>query len=303
LTSLPFQVLLTEPPAPSLPELEGYRAATWLARRYALSTLPSVSTLKDLRGNGARKPNTSLSLIGFGDPNFDRPITGSRPDSQDVLDTVARCSRSKFLGATTLPALPDTKIELDEVESAIGSSHSKVYLGGDATEGLVKSLSESGALGSYQVVYFATHGLVTGEVKGLLEPALALTIPDTATDADDGLLTASEITQLRLDADWVVLSACNTSSARRPGEETLSGLARAFLYAGGRALLVSHWPTDSYAARQLITGTFSALAADPAIGRAEALRRAMLDIVDNADPVGAHPSYWAPFVVIGDGEG
>jgi len=303
LTSLPFQVLVTEPPEPSLPELEGYRAASWLARRYALSTLPSVSTLKNLRASLAHKPHVSLSLIGFGDPNFDRPITSSRPNSQEVLETVARCSRSKFLEATSLPALPDTKIELDEVRKAVGSANSKVYVGRDATEKRVKSLSKSGMLGHYKVVYFATHGLVTGEVKGLLEPALALTIPNTATDDDDGLLTASEIAQLRLDADWVVLSACNTSSARRPGEETLSGLARAFLYAGGHALLVSNWPTDSYAARQLIISTFSALAAQPAIGRAEALRRAMLDIVDNADPVGAHPSYWAPFVVIGDVSG
>ena len=119
---------------------------------------------------------------------------------------------------------------------------------------------------------------------------------------DDGLLTASRVAKLSLDADWAVLSACNTAAGDRPGAEGLSGLARAFFYAGARALLVSHWPVDSDAAVKLTTAAFSELAKDPAIGRAEALRRSMQRLIaDQSSPRNADPAVWAPFVLVGEG--
>jgi CHAT domain-containing protein len=152
------------------------------------------------------------------------------------------------------------------------------------------------------VVYFATHGLVAGDVAGLGEPSLALTLPKQPTELDDGLLTASEVAQLKLNADWVVLSACNTAAADKPGAEALSGLARAFFYAGARALLVSHWSVDSEAATRLTTSTFAIMKADPKLGRAEALRSAMLTYMnDKSSPLNAYPAFWAPFSIIGEG--
>ena len=154
-----------------------------------------------------------------------------------------------------------------------------------------------------RVLAFATHGLVAGDIERLGEPALVLTPPAEGTAEDDGLLTASEVATLRLDADWVVLSACNTAAPDgEPGAGGLSGLARAFFYAGARALLVSHWPVVSQAAAALTTGTVRQLEANPAIGRAEALRRAMLALAgDRARPYSAHPLFWAPFTVVGEG--
>jgi hypothetical protein len=128
----------------------------------------------------------------------------------------------------------------------------------------------------------------------------ALTPPSQASEDDDGLLTASEVAQLEFDADWVILSACNTTAGDDLEAEALSGLARAFFYAGSRAPLASHWYVDSKAAVALVTRAFAEINAQAGVGRAEALRRAMLALVGQGGRL-AHPAIWAPFVVVGEG--
>jgi len=153
------------------------------------------------------------------------------------------------------------------------------------------------------VVHFATHGALAGDISGTAEPGLILTPPKEPTDLDDGYLSASEVAALKLDADWVILSACNTAAGGAQGAEALSGLARAFFYAGARALLVSHWAVDSAATVKLITSAVGTITRDPNIGRAESLRRAMLAMIDKGEAREAHPAFWAPFVVVGEGAG
>jgi CHAT domain-containing protein len=158
------------------------------------------------------------------------------------------------------------------------------------------------------VISFATHGLVAGEVD-TVEPALVLTPPAVGGPQDDGLLTAGEIAALNLNAEWVLLSACNTAAGRvqaRDGSvqsESFSGLARAFFYAGARNLLVSHWPVVSPAAVRLTTSTFDALAENATLTRATAFQRAVLSILDDPDATDAmlHPRYWGPFTLLGNG--
>ena len=135
------------------------------------------------------------------------------------------------------------------------------------------------------------------------EPALVLTPPETGTELDDGLLTAGEVAQLKLNADMVILSACNTAAGDgSEGAEGLSGLAKAFFYAGTRSLLVSHWPVFSDVAVRLTTGMLGYRATHPNSGRAEALQQSILAVInDTSKPHYAHPIYWAPFVVVGEG--
>ncbi len=330
LTSLPFHVLVTE--APKAPT---FRDAAWLALSQAITVLPSVGSLQALR----KLPPTRAGepYIGFGNPLLD----GGEPEGEDAR--LARANQSCSLDRNVLrqrvaavkgvlglgphsrgginlaalraqPPLPETADELCAVAKALGASGREadtVWLGARATEANLKALSRAGRLARYRVLHFATHGVLAGESEAILkakpEPGLILTPPkDGATAADleedDGLLTASEVAQLNLDADWVVLSACNTAAGEKGDAEALSGLARAFFYAKARALLVSHWAVGSEAAVKLSTGAFEALRSDPQIGRAEALRRSMVRLIA-ARGDEAHPEYWAPFVLVGEGAG
>ena len=293
LTSLPFQVLLTEPPRPGAEAAEVYRDARWLIRRHALSVLPSVESLRSLRKFAA--DGTAVKpFFGLGDPVLTGPSGGQRKRSAAApLFRFYRNGVPDLRALQQLTPLPETAQELEAIAKILGAPRDAINLREAATEKRLKSLP----LKDYRILQFATHGLVAGDLSGLAEPALVLTPPAKATEEDDGLLTASEIAGLNLDADWVVLSACNTAAGDKVGADALSGLARAFFFAGARAMLVSHWSVYSQAAVELTTRTFRNLAKSPATGRAEAFRQSMLTLIDEGRP----PSYWAPFVVVGEG--
>ena len=166
-------------------------------------------------------------------------------------------------------------------------------------------------LDGYRVLMFATHGLVPGDLDGLTQPALALSNPEVTGEKDvDGLLTLDEVLGLKLNAEWVVLSACNTASGDGAGSEAVSGLGRAFFYAGARSLLVSNWPVETVSARLITTDLFRRQSETPALTRSEALRRTLVNLIDRGtanDAAGrtlyayAHPMFWAPFSLVGDG--
>lgn len=323
LTRLPLHVLVTQPPTREARAT--LRGVAWLARSNATTVLPAVSSLRALRreahGSAAPEP-----FVGFGNP----ALTGS-PGCGEIFvpetcpgddiavagaaTTLMRSSRSATAVSARLRdgladvarlrelcPLPDTAQELKCVARSLGADSRSIVVGAAMTEAAVKSAH----LDRYRVIHFATHGILASEMarlsSGTAQPALVMTPPTQATETDDGLLTASEISGLKLDADWVIMSACNTAGSGEQSTEALSGLARAFFYAGARALLVSHWPVNSYAATMLTSHTFAELKADRGLGRAEAFRRAMIALMDDAArPWAAHPTVWSPFVVVGEG--
>ena len=296
LQSLPLGVLITEEPQGEFEDFSGYRQVPWLARKYAMTTLPSVSSLGALR-RFAKAARARKAFLGIGDPLLEGHPEEGRGVEIAALFTARGGADVGEVRA--LAALPETADELQSLAEALGAGDDSLLLRENATERRVRAAE----LSDYRVLAFATHGLVAGDLEGLAEPALVLTPPATATADDDGLLTASEVAMLKLDADWVILSACNTAAADgTPGADGLSGLAKAFFYAGSRALLVSHWPVVSEAAVKLTTAMLAYAARHPAARRAEALRQSMLALMaDDAHPRFAHPMFWAPFVVVGAG--
>ena len=304
LSSLPLAVLLTNAADDNTLTGAALQQADWLVRRFALTTLPGVSSLTSIRAHD-RPRQTSAGFAGFGDPVF-APQT-LKTAEHAPQQTVASRTISAFFDASgtrtdaihALSPLPGTARELRQIARLFPKDQAQVIIGADATEAAVKSTDLSGTA----IVSFATHGLVTGDISGLAEPALAFTPPSNASDLDDGLLTASEASALGLNADWVILSACNTAAGDgTPGAEGLSGLARAFLFAGAQSILVSHWPVRDDVAATLTAETLRQLNDQPGLSRSEALRRAMLGVMmDGSDPTLAHPSAWAPFVVVGEG--
>jgi CHAT domain-containing protein len=285
LQSLPFATLLSNRVvAPE--DFSGYRQLPWLIRDRDITILPEVGALVAFRG--AVKPSAAKEpFLGIGDP-----LLAGTGTPEPTSATTAELLRS-------LPPLPEAADELNALATALKAPPAAVVTSTAATEAMVKSA----ALENYRVIAFATHGLVAGDFGRLREPGLVLTPPATAQGEDDGLLTVGEIADLKLDADWVILSACNTAAADgTPGAEGLSGLARGFFFAGSRALLVSQWEVLSVAAVQLTTGTLQHLANEPRIGKAAALRLSILGLMTpEQDDYLAHPIFWAPFELVGEG--
>ncbi|MEJ0018320.1 MAG: CHAT domain-containing protein [Acetobacteraceae bacterium] len=289
LLSLPFEVLLTGPAEPN-----NLADAPWLVRRFTLAHVPAPSNFVSLRkiagGSRATRP-----WFGFGD--F-RPVTLAQAER---TFTGPGCRESAQLLAS-LPPLPYARKELDAARALLGADASDELLGPAFTADAVLKTR----LKDYRILQFSTHALLPAELRCQSEPAIVTSAPPNATNASGALLTATEVVGLDLDADLVILSACNSGG---PGGttagESLSGLARAFFYAGARSLGVTHWAVNDQVAAFLVADTLRRLRETPNIGTAGALRDAQLGMLADAGkglPADiAHPFFWAPFAVIGEG--
>ena len=318
---LPFGLLVTEnaaaPQDGSGALFSGYKRVPFLIRQAAVTQLPSVAALNTLR-KVPPASNTRRAFAGFGDPWFSQEQAKQAMAEQAPVQVASLATRGRPLTRRSaprvdidsaelaqLPRLPDTADEIRSIALALRADPAQdVFLGNRATEKAVKSLD----LANRKVVAFATHGLVPGDLNGLNQPALALTAPQVGDGDGDGLLTMEEILGLKLDADWVVLSACNTGAGEGAGAEAASGLGRAFFYAGTRAVLLTNWPVETNSARTLTTDLFRRQAENPTLSRARAMQQAMIALLDGDGMVEggktvfsyAHPIFWAPFSVVGD---
>lgn len=303
LTSLPPGLLLTASPegdAGNDFDPASLRRAPWLVRSKAVTLLPSISSLRTVRQILAKgRKSASEPLFALVDPEFSEalaPLAGPASTSRTFasifdngLPDVAMLRR--------LPPLAHARQEGMALMSALGASSNSVLFGRAASKAELMARNESGALARARVLEFATHGFAAGEGDGAAEPMLVLS---AAARPEDWVLRASDAAGLNLNADWVILSGCNTASPDAGVADGLSGFARAFFFAGASSLLVSHWRLDDEIAARLVPAIFRYKRQHPGASKAQALRHAMLEIID--DPVldAAHPAFWAPFTLIGE---
>jgi len=323
LSSLPLAVLRTAPPNASTDDArvtDGRQ--NWLIDRYALATLPTVSSLKTLRcylapnsaevssGCPPSMPRRSKSasgvarppLVGFGAPALDeRVLKATQRDGNVAAAALFTGRLANRAALMSMGELPEARRELEALKGLVPDS--TIRVGAEATETAIK-VTDGPLVSNAKYLIFSTHGVLGGTMvapdgsMSFAEPGLVLTPPAEPSILDDGYLSSSEVAQLQLSADLVVLSACNTASSDgRPSAEGLSGLARSFFYAGAKGVLVSHWSVDDKATMELMVQTFDALKHDPAAGRAVALQHAMLHVRDEGF---AHPYYWAAFMLVGE---
>ena len=305
LQSLPLDLLVTDLPGEGLTGGAAYRDAGWLGERYAITVLPAASSLRALRETAGEAAGEA-PLLALADPAF-------TPRARPRVDMQIASAADSFSSVCDLPPIPATGRIAQSLQAALGAGSDAVIEGGAASEATLRDLNADGRLRAARIVAFNTHGLTAAELAGRAEePALALTpaggcggdgVPMSEDPANDGFLTVSEIVELELDADWVLLTACNTAAGDgQPGAEPLSGLARGFFYAGARELLVSHWPAtvssdviEAGPTELLIEALF-----DPAnntLSKAQALQAARA----NVRATFPHPTHWATFSLIGDG--
>ncbi len=312
LAELPLALLPTSVPTGANADAAALRNTPWLADRYALTVLPAVSVLRAAPAAPAAAGG-QVRFVGYGAPDFVGPAGGGRniDDFLRIPQPVDRAGQGLAdpSALRELSPLPGTAIELKAMAATLSATPELLHLGTAATEGSVR---RDQAVGSARIIAFATHGILPGEIGGLREPGLAFTPPETGSPEDDGLLAASEVAGMRLSADWVILSACNTATADgTPGADSLSSLGRAFLYAGAGSLLASRWRVADDATAALTVETLVARKAG--LSRATALQQAMRAVrtgrrADGSALPGwsrswAHPAAWAPFTVIGSDDG
>ncbi|MHA6334043.1 CHAT domain-containing protein [Qipengyuania sp. CAU 1752] len=273
-----------------------YSGVEWLGRDRAISTALSASSFKQAREVAAS--SAQRTYLGLG---RNRTIAETPP--QMIPPAEIRALEADCAIPLTAWDRPISADELFGARRIVGEAQSTLLLDGEFSDTALKT---RGDLDQYRIVHFATHGLVNAPQPGC--PARPALLTSFGGDGSDGLLRFIEIFDLNLDADLIILSACDTASfatleATREagvasgGGQALDGLVRAFIGAGGRQVIASHWPApDSYDATERLFTTMFTAGANRTMGGA--LLSAQRQLMD--DPETSHPFYWSGFALIGD---
>lgn len=287
LLSLPFALLPTRNVAPT-----ALATAPWLVRDATLDYVPAAANFVSLRKIAGTSTATQ-PWFGFGDFH---QVTNAQAAASFPPAT---CGDSAQLFAG-LPNLPSAKLELAAASALFKASPQDELLGAQFTVPAV----EHEDLAPFRILHFATHAILPSELPCATEPAIITSAPSGARSAAQAMLTSTDVANLHLNANLVILSACNTGGGNgRSGGEALSGLARSFFFAGARALMVTQWSVSDQVSAYLVATDLAHV--QQGQGASASLRAVQLALINGAGhglPAGiADPFYWAPFVVIGDG--
>lgn len=261
----------------------------YLIEDHQISYLPSASLIELLRqpSKPASDLDGQLDLLAFGDPVFQQQ---SKPSlSRKLPATPSEINQQAGdWDKTKLSRLPRTRDEVEYIASLIPKEQRRLYLGKDSTEKAFKQES----LSKYKWIHLATHSLIDERTPGRSAVVLAL----DGNNAEDGFLRPTEIADLDLNCDLVVLSACETGRGQLLSGEGIIGLSRSFFIAGARSVVVSQWAVSDISTAQLMKDFYQQLVNKAS--KAAALREAKLRMLSGGSET-RHPYYWAPFVIIG----
>jgi len=294
LHSIPFAALVDN----SFDDLMNvnYDQLPWLINSHSISILPSVNSLKIFRSVNQKNNETQLeTFVGIGNPKFRREKNNISEIEISFNQLFSKGALADVKLINDFAELPETEKELRLMGNNFKENKRIILTREEANESKIKSMD----LSKSDVIVFSTHAVINGEIEND-EPGLILSPPLVASEENDGILTMSEILSLKLNADFVILSACNTASGENNYSEPLSGLARAFFFAGAKSLLVSNWAVESQSTFELTTTMFDNLR-NKNVSRSEALRNSMRALINNEEnEYYSHPVFWAPFILIGD---
>jgi len=283
--------------------LNSLKSANWLIKDYSIRRLPSINALKLLKKN-QKFLKARNEFVGFADPDLPKnkknfndylKISGLKRNSSNNYNIRGGVLDDTSIIAKKYYRLPTSKKELIKISKSLKNYKIQNYFGKEMTETKIKTLD----LSKSKIILFSTHAEIRGNIKGMDEPFLVTTPPVQGSELDDGLLTATEISQLNLNADWVILSACNTGIDDTNTKNNFPGLSSAFLYAGAKSLLVSYWPVEDYSATSITTAMFKKIKKNPKIYKTDALRLSVLEFIKNSKGEYSHPAYWGPFYIVG----
>ena len=250
-----------------------------LIEQFPISYIPSVSVLAELK---QRAPDRArkLDLLAYGDPVFSRGGAGSSP-SADLVSGIYESAGIHF------PPLPNTKLEVEAIGRLFHPERRTTFLGLNATEASVKHTN----LLDYRLLHFATHAIV--DDRNPARSGIVFSLVNTGDE--DGILRMNEVFNLEMNADLVVLSACQTGLGNLVRGEGMVGLTRAFLYAGARRVAVSLWDVNDLTAPDFMQSFYRRLRqGEPPVS---ALRSAKIEMLHSDSAVRANPYFWAPFVL------
>jgi CHAT domain-containing protein len=296
LQSLPFNLLVTAPP-PAINEYTDYKKVEWMAKWFAMSYVPAPQSLVLLRKQAAQSkaPNAYVGFGGFQPMPVGvaaRLVAASRAATQTQGQNCDADARE----LASLPVLPLAEGEVQLTAKQLGVGPGGTRLG----RAFSKTSVLKGQLDRYKIIHLAAHALLPSELRCLQQPVI-LTGQGNGPEA---MITAADLAAIRLDADMVVLSACNTAGPDgKSAGEAFSGLARAFFTAGTRGLMASHWSVADESTTLMMINVLAAVGKGRSA--AEVLRAAQLEMLEGAgkgqDPADwAHPFFWAPFVFAGN---
>jgi CHAT domain-containing protein len=295
LSYLPFETLVIRTShGPS-----GEIRPQYLIENFAIVYAPSASALEAIKTSNPQMPEWPKTFLAFGDPispthaplasspaaeHMSHEAPASDATAAAVLDGYAESGFS-------LTRLPYAREEVLSISNLYPAAQRRIYLGEQAKEETVKSEK----LDQYRYIHFATHSFIDDTVPG----RSGILFSRDADSHEDGVLQTGEIMRLKLNADLVTLSACSTGLGKLMNGEGILGLTRAFFYSGARNVAVSLWDVNDSATSALMKAFYENL--NRGLPKREALRQAKLGLLHSRNPTWRHPYFWAPFVLVGEG--